>query len=235
MIKKYLWHLIQTAEENYLKNIFKEISHLNLETFLDIGCYYGDNTIQAAKAIKAKRVYGIELNDEASKKAIEKGIEILKIDINQEDWSISDASIDFIYSNQVIEHLYSVDNFIINIKRILSDTGYALISTENLAGWHNVASLALGFQPFSTANICTKRWSIGNPFSQVPDGHHDPLMIHRAVFTHYALGKFLEAYGFKIEKEINAGYYPLPNNKIGNFFARMDRKHSVYTAYLIKK
>ena len=233
MLKRYLSHLVATAEQNYLNNLYDVVRSLSVKSMLDIGCYTGENSIKVAKLCKAEKIYGIELNEEAIEHAKQKGIVVFKQDINEALWRIEDNSIDFIYSNQVIEHLYSVDNFIMNIKRILKKDGYLLLSTENLAGWHNCFSLFLGYQPFSTTNICTKQWSIGNPFSMVLYGHHDPLMVHRAVFTYYALKKFLELYDFKIVKPINSGYYPLPN-KIGNFFAKLDRRHSVYIAFLAR-
>ena len=233
MIKKYLSYLIKTAEQNYLKNIYSAVSAKRASSFLDIGCYTGENTLQIAELCEANKIYGIELNQEAIEVAEKKGIIIYKQDINEKSWNIEDNSVDFVYSNQVIEHLYSVDNFIINIKRILKKDGLLLVSTENFSGWHNCFSLILGFQPFSTTNICTKKWSIGNPLSQISNGHHDPLMIHRSVFTYYALKEFLELYDFKIEEEINSGYYPFPNS-LGNVLAKFDRKHSVYTAFIVK-
>lgn len=233
MIKRYLRHLIETAEENYLGNLYDGIRDLRVESMLDIGCYTGENTVKIAEICKARKLYGIELNEGAIQVAREKGIEVFNQDINEEHWNIADNSVDFIYSNQVIEHLYSVDNFIVNIKRILKKDGYLLVSTENLAGWHNCFSLFMGYQPFSTTNICTKQWSLGNPFSMVLDGHHDPLMVHRAVFTYYALKSFLKLYDFKIVKPITSGYYPLPN-RLGNLMAKIDKRHSVYIAFVVK-
>ena len=233
MIKKYLKYLIKTAEQNYLKNLYNSISTLKVNNMLDIGCYTGKNTMEIAMLCNAKKIYGIELNEDAIKIAEKNGINIYKQDINKEFWGIEDNSIDFIYSNQVIEHLCSVDNFINNIKRILKKDGLLLLSTENLAGWHNCFALILGYQPFSMTNICTKKWSIGNPLSLVTDGHHDPLMIHRAMFTYYALKEFLELYDFKIEVKINSGYYPFPN-VLGDILAKYDRRHSVYMAFIAK-
>jgi hypothetical protein len=110
-----------------------------------------------------------------------------------------------------------------------------IVSTENLAGWHNVFSLLLGWQPFSTTNICTKAWSIGNPASLVTSGHSDTKMVHRAVFTFYALKKFVKLWGFTVEREIVAGYYPLPNNFLGNYCAKIDKRHTVYMALVLRK
>lgn len=55
---------------------------------------------------------------------------------------------DLVHANQVIEHLYETDLFIKEIYRILKKGGYAIISTPNLAGLHNIVSLILGKQPF---------------------------------------------------------------------------------------
>lgn len=233
MIKTYLKHLVLNAEKNYLKNLYEGVRGISADKFLDIGCYYGENTVKIAGIVNAKKMSGIELNEKAIMVAKKRGISIVRQDVSQKKWKIKDNSFDFVYSNQVIEHLYSVDNFVDNIKRILKMGGHALISTENLAGWHNVFSLALGYQPFSYTNISTKKWNTGNPLSINKDGHHDPLMIHRAVFTYYALREFLINYNFEIVKPITSSYYPLPH-LIGNMLAKIDRRHAVYIAFLIK-
>jgi len=123
MIKAYLNNLVATAEKNYLKNIFLELSGFRAEKVLDIGCYTGENTIQFARSVQAKEIYGIELDQRAREKAIKKGINVLLQNIDDKKWLLEDNSFDFIFSNQVIEHLYSVDNFLINIKRILRGGG----------------------------------------------------------------------------------------------------------------
>jgi|WetSurMetagenome_2_1015567.scaffolds.fasta_scaffold03870_6 SAM-dependent methyltransferase len=236
MIKAYLEKLVNTAEKNYFKNIVCELKkrQLKVENFVDIGCYTGENTLLIAKTCHSKNIFGIDLNSDALKQARKKRIKTIHQDISDSHWKIESNTFDFVYSNQTIEHLYSVDLFIKNIKRVLKKNGYALISTENLSSWHNVFSLLLGYQPFSTTNICTKKWSIGNPLSIIRDGHHDPLMIHRSVFTLSALSEFFSLYNFEIIKIITSGYYPFPNNYIGNFFAKIDKRHSVYMAILVK-
>lgn len=232
----YLNHLVVTAEANYIDNLCKEIKkeQLKVNCFLDVGCYTGKNSLLFAKACNAKTIYGTDFNKEAMREASKKGIKVIYQDINEKKWAIRRDSFDFVCSNQTLEHLYSVDNFMLNIKRILKNKGYALISTENLSGWHNCLALFLGYQPFSTTNICTKQWSIGNPLSIIKEAYNDPLMIHRAMFTYYSLMEFLKLYDFEIIKGITGGYYPLPNNKIGNFMAKIDKRHSVCIAALIR-
>ena len=201
----------------------------------DVGCYTGDFTLKIGKAVGASEILGVELSEFAAAEATDRGIKVQSFDVSRVDWPLLSNSIDFVYSNQVIEHLYSVDNFLNNIIRVLKPGGYALISTGNMAAWHNVFSLFLGYQPFSTSNICTKKWTIGNPFSQVVDGHNDPLMIHRAVFSLVALREFMSIYDMDIVEEYCSGYYPLPNNFIGNTMADFDSRHAVYIAVLVRR
>ena len=236
MIARYLKWLVATAESGYMTNMASCLRKLNITTniFCDVGCYDGKSSFIIANAVKAKHIYGVDKNVDALKTAKDIGISTVYTDINDNFWAIEDNKFDFVYSNQVIEHLYSVDNFMLNIKRITKPDGYILISTENLAGWHNCIALLLGYQPFSSTNICTKKWSIGNPFSIVTDGHNDPMMVHRAVFTNYAFRDFLKLYECQVIKYINGGYYPVPNHFIGNLFARIDPRHSVYMAALVK-
>ena len=75
-----------------------------------------------------------------------------------------DESFDVVCSNQVIEHLARTDNFVSEILRVLRPGGYAVTSTENLASWHNIAALALGWQPFSLSNV-SKVLGLGNPLA----------------------------------------------------------------------
>jgi len=94
----------------------------------------------------------------------------------------ADASFDVVHANPVIEHVFDLDRFVSEIKRVLAPGGRAIICTENLASWHNVAALFLGFQPFSTTNISETR-PIGNPFAlHVGDGLPPALRPRRLAF-----------------------------------------------------
>jgi len=57
-------------------------------------------------------------------------------------------SFDVVFANQVIGHLYETDLFLKEIYRMLKNGGYTIISTPNLAGFHNIFSLIFGKQPF---------------------------------------------------------------------------------------
>jgi hypothetical protein len=87
-------------------------------------------------------------------------------------------------------------------------------STENLASWHNVGALLLGWQPFSLTNVSVKG-AIGNPFGLWAGGDGsgapDPVTWqHRRVFAARGLVALHRAHGFDQVHLLGAGYYPLP-------------------------
>ena len=241
----YIFRLVETAEDNYLDNIvvqlssnanFKEqVLSKNSPRMLDIGCYTGKVSKRISEGLGIRNVYGLEIDDEAIVCAENIGVKVIKEDLSADVWNIEDNSFEFIFCNQVIEHLWNVNNLMVQIKRILTPDGMALIVTENLAAWHNIFSLLFGWQPFSMTNISTICWSIGNPMSISTEGHDSIFMIHRAIFTYRALEELILLCGFQIIQPICAGYYPFPNGKIGNVLANPDKRHSVSIAFLIKK
>ena len=114
---------------------------------VDLGCGDGTFTVEVARRVGAGRTVGVEFVDSIAGQAREAGVEVLVADLG-EQLPIDDESVDVVHSNQVIEHLPRTDHFLAEIRRILKSDGYAVISTNNLSSWHNVASLAMGWQPF---------------------------------------------------------------------------------------
>jgi SAM-dependent methyltransferase len=76
-----------------------------------------------------------------------------------------DERFDVVVSNQVLEHLADTDAFVSEVARVLRPGGVAAVSTENLASWHNIAALLLGWQPFSLSNVTSARAGLGNPLA----------------------------------------------------------------------
>ena len=131
----------------------------------------------------------------------------------------------------MIEHLVDTDNFLNEIYRVLKKDGYAIISTENLASWHNVFSLFFGWQPFSLTNISKEKLGIGNPIAL----HRNEKISfatwqHIRIFAYRGLKEIFEIKDFKVEKILGAGYYPLPN-----LLAKVDPRHAAFLTLKIKK
>lgn len=196
----------------------------------------GKFTIRLAKAIGAKEVYGIELLEEKIKEAEKLGVIVHRNDLNK-IFSIDDQTVDVVFANQVIEHLYDTDNFVSEIYRILKIGGYAVLSTENLASWHNIFALILGWMPFSMSNVSCVRLSIGNPLGllrQESNFIKSKFLQHSRVFSYLGLKEIFIAHGFKVEKVLGAGYHPLPHY-LSKIVCKLDVRHSHFLVIKVRK
>jgi SAM-dependent methyltransferase len=162
--------------------------------FLDIGCYDGSKTIiMIASKINAEEIHGVDFLTDRMKHARKLGIHTEFADINDGiELPFPDNYFDAIFVGDVIEHVYSPDFLLQEIKRLLCLGGYTIITTPNLASWRNRIVLALGWQPFSTEVSLHHR--VGNPRNPKggPSGHI-------RVFTPRALKELIPLYDMKVE------------------------------------
>jgi SAM-dependent methyltransferase len=174
---------------------------------LDIGCGDGEFTRQVANKTRSDKIYGVEISRKYADRAHKNGINVIMADIDI-GLPFEDASFDIVVSNQVIEHVNSTDNFIRECHRILKNGGICVSSTPNLASFHNIFSLFLGYQPFATA--VSDELICGNPLDPC-DGQRIPsFRRHRRVFTSPALRRLFEFHGFKVETLRGFGLHPMP-------------------------
>jgi hypothetical protein len=120
----------------------------------------------------------------------------------------------------VIEHLFDTDTFVSEIRRLLKPGGVSVTSTENLASWHNIGALLMGWQPFSLTNVTSKRGGVGNPLAVTRDNGPPPAgWQHHRVFAARGLSELFEAHGFERVELLGAGYYPF-SPKLGRRWPR---------------
>lgn len=193
---------------------------------LDLGCDDGAVTMALAGAVGTSDVHGVEVVEERAELARARGVDVVAADLEGE-LPFADGSFDVVVSNQVIEHLADTDRFVRELRRVLKPGGYAVTSTENLASWHNVVSLLLGWQPFSLTNVTAARMGLGNPLAvhRGDDWVHGTTWQHRRVFAYRGLRELFEAHGLPVERVLGAGYYPLPPRA-----ARADPRHAAFLA-----
>jgi hypothetical protein len=110
-------------------------------------------------------------------------------------------------------------------RRLLTVGGYTVVSTENLASWHNVGALMFGWQPFSLTNVSARRLGIGNPIGihRGEDQDRGTSWQHQRVFACRGLAELTEAHDFRVEAVLGAGYYPLPSR-----FANVGARHAAF-------
>ncbi len=224
MLKKYFTYLRNRAVRIYEHDICNFLQPHPKAKLLDIGCDDGKWTMTLAHKIGTSHICGIEIIDEAIKKAIKKGIRITKANI-EHTLPYKANTFDIIHANQVIEHLHRTEHFVKEIYRILKPGGYAIICTENLASWHNIISLLFGWMPMSSSNFSQVKYNIGNPLA-IHSGEDTFLpesWQHIRVLTTVAMREIFQLHGFHVESIKGAGYYPFPA-----WFARIDKRHAAF-------
>lgn len=190
-------------------------------SLLDLGCDAGERSLWIAERTGAGDVHGIEIAEDRAQIAASRGVHVEIADLGGR-FPYDDQSFDLVVSNQVLEHVVDTDNFVREAYRVLRTGGRAVISTENLASWHNVASLVLGWQPFSLTNVSIDAMAVGNPLG-IHRGEEGVERGHLRVFAYRGLRELFALHGFTVERILGAGYYPLPGG-----FARIDPRHAAF-------
>lgn len=220
---KRVWDQAQEENHRVLTSLLEEAG-----TVLDCGCDNGAFTVELARAAGAGRMLGIEVDESSAAQAEARGVEVAIGDLNQR-FPLEGNSVDTVVLNQVIEHLVDTDNLLFEVRRVLRPGGIVLISTENLASWPNIASLLVGWQPFSSTNMSALRLGVGNPLAAHRGEPGVPkAMLHLRLFAPKGLVELFRLHGFLVEKLAGVGYYPL-TGRAASLFARLDPRHAAFS------
>ncbi|MBJ7329686.1 MAG: methyltransferase domain-containing protein [Solirubrobacteraceae bacterium] len=221
----YLERVFLATEEENRQEILRAVVPVPGGSLLDLGCADGVVTMRVAKAAQVDRVVGVEFVESWAAKARANGVEVVIADLAVK-LPFDDASFDVVHANQVIEHLPKTDHFLREIRRVLKPTGYAILSTNNLASWHNILSLTAGFQP-PPCHV-SDEFVTGNPantfdgFAQDVEGQQ-----HLRIFTGRALASVAAFHGLELDLDRTAGYYPLPP-RVARVATRIDKRHGAF-------
>lgn len=230
-IKKLGKEYEKLIEQEVLRNLRK---YSPVKTYLDLGADDGKKTLERARVLKCKNTVGVEVESSRAKKARKAGVKIVTSDLNKK-WAVKTSSVDVITATEVIEHMVDVDNFLGEARRVLKKGGKLIISTENLAAYHNIFALIIGNQPY-TGPYLSRKYPIGHrPNAKYYQNNMNMTMYpHLNVMTFKALKQLFEAYGFKIRSEKGVGVYPLSAG-IANVMSQIDRYHSSYIVIVGEK
>jgi len=128
-----------------------------------------------------------------------------------------------------------LDHFVAELRRVLAHDGVAVVCTENLASWHNVAAVALGYQPFSLTNVSSVR-PIGNRFA-LHAGEPSSLgesWQHVHVLTLAGLCDVFAVHGFGIVSSWGTGYYPF-GKRVASVLAARDPRHAHFVGVIARR
>ena len=209
------------------QSIFDGLPSVPNGALLDCGCSDGELATRFAEHAGCTTVYGIEAMPKLAAEARKRGIEIVGSDLN-DPFGLPDESVDAATANQVIEHLANTDQFVAELHRVLRPGGPLVISTNNLASWHNIFPLLVGAQPFA-ADV-SNDGSVGKLFHFYEDAspdRHWSTWTHLRIYSHRALKEMLERHGFLVRTLVGIGYYPLWG-RFARGMASLDPRHTAY-------
>jgi SAM-dependent methyltransferase len=223
------------AETAYHAKILESLPQDPDVLLLDAGCDDGEWTEEVRRklGVRPRQVYGLEIVDERAALARRRGFDVATGDLD-EPWPFEDAAFDVVHANQVIEHVVRLDHFVAELRRVLACDGVAVVCTENLASWHNVAAVALGYQPFSLTNVSSVR-PIGNRFA-LHAGEPSSLgesWQHVHVLTLAGLCDVFAAHGFGIVSSWGTGYYPF-GKRVASVLAARDPRHAHFVGVIAR-
>lgn len=160
---------------------------------LDIGCGGGEIAGYLGGTLGAKELYGVEISDKRAQAARRVGVDVVRLDLNQEALPFESGFFEAVFCGEVIEHVTDTDHLLEEIYRVLAPRGLCVLTTPNLAAWFNRLALFLGWQPFETS--VSLRHEVGRPKSLVSTWG---CRGHLQVFTYRALRELLAAHGLRI-------------------------------------
>ena len=224
------------AEADYRRQILDRLPVGDTLRLLDVGCDDGLWTQALAEqaGIRHDYVSGIEIVEDRRALASQRGFDVRASDL-EDRWPFADESFNIVHANQVIEHVKALDHFVSEIRRVLVPDGLAVVCTENLAAWHNIAALVLGYVPFSLVNVSMKG-AVGNPFALHAG---EPIKVgeswqHVHVLTLVGLRSLFRLHGFTVVDVIASGYPPAWG-RASSWLAKLDARHAHFIGVVARR
>jgi len=164
--------------------------------------------------------------------SIDKEVYLYKrIDLNTENLSelFRSEKFDVVFCGEVIEHLFSPDYLVNEIKKIMHDDGVLILSTPNLGYFMNRVMLLFGISPFFLEN--SSEYKFGRFFKFF--GAMNQTEGHIRLFTFAALKEFIKFHDFKILRIISSvGPWNFFLDKI---VAKFSKSLSATNVFILKK
>jgi ubiquinone/menaquinone biosynthesis C-methylase UbiE len=192
------------------KIIRRMMEGLEPKTIVDIGS--NSSTVDFLKEIFPQaEIHSLNIDKEALKEISKKHKDVKTIFCDCQDMRVfKNNYFDFIFFNQVLEHVIYPEKCLHECHRILKKNGVMVLTTPNLASWQNRLLLLFGYHP-TNYTVSSEFKNLGFPKFIKKNNLYD----HPRVFSVRALKEILEKTGFKILglKVINHTY---PGQKFRN-------------------
>jgi 2-polyprenyl-3-methyl-5-hydroxy-6-metoxy-1,4-benzoquinol methylase len=138
------------------------------------------------------------------------------IDVNAERIGdrIDGEPFDLVFCGEVVEHVFSPDALMEDLKGVMGDDGVLIVSTPNLAYWVNRLLLLVGISPLFVEN--SSRTKLGRRLKALGQGN--PTEGHIRLFTYRAMRDFLSGQRLTVERTIGS---PVWSNGIDRVVAKL--------------
>ena len=176
---------------------FKKMKRLvkNFEgRVLDVGC--GNCwTTQLFKESRTTEHFGIDISDNALKRAEKRGVIVRKVNLDREPMPFEENFFDLVLCSDIIEHTLYPENVLKEARRVLKKGGGLIVVVPNIVSWFNRALVLLGFYPWGVESTGTTE--LRDVFFHWNTGH-------MRTYTKKSIGALLEITGFKPQHYLGA-------------------------------
>lgn len=214
-LENYAAPLSSGTLEHRLQTVLKIFSDHRgeLDRILDVGCGDGSFSARLKGACGAGEVFGLEISPLAlGSLAPGSDVRVIQSNVDTQDFPFPNEHFDAIFCGELIEHLYDPDHLLEEMYRTLQTGGMAVVTTPNLASWHNRIALFAGYQPHATE--VSLRHNVGKLRAKPK---RFPMSGHIRVFTPRALRELVVIHGFRVVQLRGASAYlsfPFPANMV---------------------
>jgi 2-polyprenyl-3-methyl-5-hydroxy-6-metoxy-1,4-benzoquinol methylase len=157
---------------------------------LDVGC--GRQALLSREMVHGDNYVGVDIVEKLDVDLTR----YLSVDLNAASLldELPREHFDIIFCGEVLEHLFSPDSLMDDLRKLVRTDGVVILSTPNLAYWANRLLLLAGISPLFLEN--SARFKLGRRMRALGQGSET--QGHVRLFTHEALIEFLELSGFSI-------------------------------------
>jgi SAM-dependent methyltransferase len=190
---------------------------------LDVGC--GRHALIAANADAVDEYCACDIVEPLAELPC-----FAKVNLNEESVAdiFSDRRFDVVFCGEVVEHLFSPDSLLEDVRTLLEPGGLLLISTPNLAYWVNRLLLLAGISPLFVEN--SARVKLGRRFRFL--GQESSTQGHVRLFTYSAMRDMLALHGFELLRTRAVPVWPFAIDRIVCRFSSSLAPDNVYVARL---
>jgi SAM-dependent methyltransferase len=156
---RLLFNLIQEGEDHEAGHLKAQQISRVLETVrprarvADLGCHNGVYTSVYARVPGVEMIEGFDVADQAIEAARARGIAAFIWNAGLEPCSADTERYDVLIAGDVIEHIVDTEFFVEEMRRIVRQNGYVILTTPNLYYWVNRLKFLFARAPWNYPGV----------------------------------------------------------------------------------